>query len=157
MHVDEKYWFNWFFGLWMFWHRFDVGTMLRVFELNVKNPAFAQHKKLKCEGFSLKNYWYLCVYALINISLLLGTLVLYHVCLLTTFEDHMKKYLFESGVLVLITTLYFRLVPCCSVYFIILADTVHSMTTTVAMFQTMNFRFTHGEQCFIYSYSILKE
>ena len=36
--------FYWFFGLWMFRHRFDVGTMLRVFELNVKNPAFAQQK-----------------------------------------------------------------------------------------------------------------
>jgi len=24
----------------MFRHRFDVGTMLRVIELNVKNPAF---------------------------------------------------------------------------------------------------------------------
>jgi len=28
----------------MFRHRFDVGTMLRVLELNVKNPAFAQQK-----------------------------------------------------------------------------------------------------------------
>jgi len=28
----------------MFRHRFDVGTMLRVFELNVKNPAFGQFK-----------------------------------------------------------------------------------------------------------------
>ena len=28
----------------MFRHRFDVGTMLCVFELNVKNPAFAQHQ-----------------------------------------------------------------------------------------------------------------
>jgi len=28
----------------MYRHRFDVGTMLRVFELNVKNPAFAQQK-----------------------------------------------------------------------------------------------------------------
>jgi len=28
----------------MFRHRFDVGTMLRVFELNVKNPAFAKQK-----------------------------------------------------------------------------------------------------------------
>jgi len=25
-------------------HRFDVGIMLRVFELNVKNPAFAKQK-----------------------------------------------------------------------------------------------------------------
>jgi len=25
-------------------YRFDVGTMLRVFELNMKNPAFAQQK-----------------------------------------------------------------------------------------------------------------
>jgi len=28
----------------MFRHRFDVRTMLRVFELNLKNPAFAQQK-----------------------------------------------------------------------------------------------------------------
>jgi len=28
----------------MFRHRFDVGTMLRVFELNVKNTAFAKQK-----------------------------------------------------------------------------------------------------------------
>jgi len=28
----------------MFQHRFNVGTMLRVFELNVKNPAFAKQK-----------------------------------------------------------------------------------------------------------------
>jgi len=28
----------------MFQNRFDVGTMLRVFELIVKNPAFAQRK-----------------------------------------------------------------------------------------------------------------
>jgi len=28
MHVAENYWFNWFFGLWTFRHRFDVGTML---------------------------------------------------------------------------------------------------------------------------------
>ena len=32
------------FGLWMLRFRFYVGTMLRVFELNVKNPAFSQHK-----------------------------------------------------------------------------------------------------------------
>jgi len=31
-------------------------TMLRVFELNVKNPAFAQQKNSSCVGFSLKNY-----------------------------------------------------------------------------------------------------
>ena len=35
MHISENYWFNSFFGLW---------TMLRVFELNVKNPAFAKQK-----------------------------------------------------------------------------------------------------------------
>jgi len=28
----------------MFRHRFDVGTMLRVFGLNVKNPAFAEQR-----------------------------------------------------------------------------------------------------------------
>jgi len=28
----------------MYHHRFDVGTMLRVFELNVKNHAFAKQK-----------------------------------------------------------------------------------------------------------------
>jgi len=28
----------------MFRHRVDVGTMLRVFELNVKNPAFPNRK-----------------------------------------------------------------------------------------------------------------
>jgi len=28
----------------MFQHRFDVGTMLHVFGLNVKNPAFPQQK-----------------------------------------------------------------------------------------------------------------
>ena len=45
MHVAENYWFNWLFGHWTFRHRFDVGTMLlRVFELNVKNPAFAKQK-----------------------------------------------------------------------------------------------------------------
>ena len=46
MHIAENYLFNWFFGLgfWTFRHRFDVGTMLRVFELNVKNPAFAKQK-----------------------------------------------------------------------------------------------------------------
>ena len=36
--------FNWNFGLWIFRHRFDVGTMLRVFERNLKNPALAQQK-----------------------------------------------------------------------------------------------------------------
>ena len=46
MQVAEKYWSIWFFGLWMFRHRFDVGTMLRVFELNVKNPAFAKQRKI---------------------------------------------------------------------------------------------------------------
>ena len=30
----------------MFQHRFDVVTMLHVFELNVKNPAFAQQKNI---------------------------------------------------------------------------------------------------------------
>ena len=44
MNFAKKYWFNWFFGLWMFQHMFDVGTMLHAFELNVKNPAFAQQK-----------------------------------------------------------------------------------------------------------------
>ena len=44
MHVAENYWFNWFFGLWMFRHRFHVGAMQRVLELNVKNPAFAKQK-----------------------------------------------------------------------------------------------------------------
>ena len=44
MRVSESYWFNWFFGFWMFWHSFDVGTMLCGFELNVKNTAFAQQK-----------------------------------------------------------------------------------------------------------------
>jgi len=40
----------------MFRHRIDVGTMLRVFELNVKNPSFAQHKNItNAKGFSLKN------------------------------------------------------------------------------------------------------
>jgi len=41
----------------MFRHRFDVRTMLHVFELNVKNPAFAQQKNnSNAKGFSLKNY-----------------------------------------------------------------------------------------------------
>ena len=44
MHIAENYWFNWFFGLWTFRHRFDVGTLLLVFELNMKNPAFAKQK-----------------------------------------------------------------------------------------------------------------
>ena len=46
MHVAENYWFNWLIDIWTFRHtlRFDVGTMLRVFELNVKNPAFAKQK-----------------------------------------------------------------------------------------------------------------
>ena len=48
MHVAKNYWFNWFFSLRMFRHRFDVRinyhSMLRVFELNVKNPAFAKQK-----------------------------------------------------------------------------------------------------------------
>jgi len=30
----------------MFQNRFDVGTMLRVFELIVKNPAFDQQKNI---------------------------------------------------------------------------------------------------------------
>jgi len=38
-------------------HRFDVGTMLWVFELNVKNPAFAKQKNSSnAKGFYLKNY-----------------------------------------------------------------------------------------------------
>ena len=36
MHVDENYWFNWILT--------GVCAMLRVFELNVKDPAFAKHK-----------------------------------------------------------------------------------------------------------------
>jgi len=56
MHVAENYWFNWFFGLWTFRHRFDVGTMLRVIELNVKNPAFAKQKNSSnAKEFYLKN------------------------------------------------------------------------------------------------------
>ena len=52
MHVAKNYWFNWFFGLWTFPHRFDVGTMLHVFELNVKNPAFAKQKNISnSKGF----------------------------------------------------------------------------------------------------------
>ena len=41
MHVAENDWSNWFFGLWTFRHRFDVGAMLHVFEQNGKNPTFA--------------------------------------------------------------------------------------------------------------------
>ena len=44
MHAAQKYWFNWLLGLWMFRDMFDVGTMLRIFELYVKNQAFAQQK-----------------------------------------------------------------------------------------------------------------
>ena len=52
MHVAENYWFNWFFGLWTLRRRFDVRTMLRVFELNVKNIAFAKQKNSSNEkGF----------------------------------------------------------------------------------------------------------
>ena len=43
---------NWIFGLWMFRHRFDIRTMLRVFELNVKNAAFAPLKNISnAKGF----------------------------------------------------------------------------------------------------------
>ena len=36
-------------------NRLDVGTMLRVFELNVKNPAFAKQKNsLNAKGFLWK-------------------------------------------------------------------------------------------------------
>ena len=55
MHSAENYWFIWFFCLWMFWHRFDVGTMLHVFELNVKNPTFAKQKNSSnAKGFLLR-------------------------------------------------------------------------------------------------------
>ena len=33
----------------MFRHRFDVRTMLHVFELNVTDPAFAQKKNITTE------------------------------------------------------------------------------------------------------------
>ena len=45
MQVAENYLFNWIFCLWMFRQRFDVGTKLGVFELNVKKPTFAQQEK----------------------------------------------------------------------------------------------------------------
>jgi len=39
----------------MFRHRFDVGTVLPVFELKVKNPAFAQQKNItNAKSFLLK-------------------------------------------------------------------------------------------------------
>ena len=42
----------------MFRHMFDVGTMLRVFELNVKNLAFAQQKNSSnAKGFLLRTTW----------------------------------------------------------------------------------------------------
>ena len=41
----------------MFGHRFDVGTMLRVFELIVKNPAFAQQKNSSNARVFFEELW----------------------------------------------------------------------------------------------------
>jgi len=53
MHVAESYWFNWFFG-----HRFYVGTILRVLDLNVRNPVnrkIAQMRSFLWEQVEVRN------------------------------------------------------------------------------------------------------
>ena len=44
----RRIWFIRFFRLWIFWHKFDVRTMLSVFELKVivKNATFDKQKKI---------------------------------------------------------------------------------------------------------------
>jgi len=59
----------------MFRLRFDVGTMLRVFELNVKKPAFAQQKtaqmrsvffeELMCNFTTNSSYSYVYIHVFI--------------------------------------------------------------------------------------------
>ena len=66
MHVGENYWFNWFFGLWTFRHQTYVGTILRVFELYVKNPAFAQQKNSSnAKGFLWRTIKEPCIWHMV--------------------------------------------------------------------------------------------
>ena len=53
MYVAESYWFDWFFDLWTFQHRFHVGTMLPVYDLNVKkqNICHTEYEIAQMQSF----------------------------------------------------------------------------------------------------------